>query len=87
MNIASAEDSAVMNQASKTNEILQNVFIWSVFYGSSNVSGFVPCCQVSLILLPQACFKKGKRKLGLTYDHVISTTAPYQHHLISQNLR
>lgn len=56
MNIASPEDSAVMNQASKTNEILQNVFIWSVFYGPSNVSGFVPCCQASLSLLPQACF-------------------------------
>lgn len=86
MNIASPEDSAVMSQASKTNEILQNVFIWSVLYGPSNVSGFVPCCQASLTFLPQAGFKKRKGKLGLTYDHPIPTAGPY-HHLISQNSR
>lgn len=76
MNIASPEDSAVMSQASKTNEILQNVFIWSVFYGPPNVSGFVPCCQAFLTFLPQACFKKRKGNLGLKYDHLIPTAGP-----------
>lgn len=52
MNIASTKDSAVMNQASKNNEILQNMYIWSVFYGPLNASAFVSCCQASLIFLP-----------------------------------
>lgn len=88
MNIASPVDSAIMSQASKNNEVLQNVYIWSIFMGLQILQPLCHAVRFPSFSYHKLTLRKGKeswRSYMITRCQRLAPTNTTWYHKIRDN--